>query len=435
MEFPSLVVSDESDRIFEINDYEMAGMSLNLPIRLADRHVIQLPFGSTLFRLPGRIPIAFDPRQGKHVEICEYHGKPVSAVAAFMAPAYLQLYRAAFRRLPNATRLPLYSYTAAGWLEGAFCASGIRIDTDVRQDLDRVDLHAVAKNAYMFLKKHPGNRLVEHLVEKCVLQYGCPAARNLVMKRWECPLPTSPGCNSRCIGCISKQDADNGVISSQERISFIPKVEEIVQIAVPHLEKAPRAIVSFGQGCEGEPLLVGGMIEESIRAIRRRTDRGVININTNGSNPEMIVKLCESGLDSMRVSLNSAQNNYYTLYHKPQNYSFENVIESLKIVRQFGKWSSINYFMFPGFTDNPVEMAALINLVKSVKLNMIQTRNLNMDPELYIEELDLGSLSAESVGLMNWIVFLREKLPQLVLGYFNPPREGMMQMREYRVRD
>lgn len=346
-----------------------------------------------------------------------------------MAPAYLQLLRCAFHTPPDACRLPLYSYTAAGWSEAGFAVAGVRIDPDCRQDLDRVDLTAIERNAERTLRRFRGNRLVKHLVENCVHRYGCPAARNFVMGRWECPLPSSRACNSRCIACISDQRPGTGVNASQARIEFTPTVDEIVEVAVGHLEKAQRAVVSFGQGCEGEPLLVGGVIEQAIRETRKRCDQGIINLNTNGSLPQVIEKLCVAGLDSVRVSVNSAQEHYYDRYYRPQGYTFTDVVESLRIVRKFGKWSSMNYLMFPGFTDHPQEMAALFELLDKVKLDMIQTRNLNMDPEWYVSELGLSDPQGVSIGMSHWLRQIGSKFPQLVLGYFNPPREVVRQHR------
>jgi hypothetical protein len=66
-------------------------------------------------------------------------------------------------------------------------------------------------------------------------------------------------------------------------VNFKPSQEEIVAISVKHLEEAPEAVISFGQGCEGEPLTEYQLIAASIREIRKRTDKGTINLNTNGS--------------------------------------------------------------------------------------------------------------------------------------------------------
>lgn len=424
---PFLVVSDCDGNLFELPPYLMTGMSLMTPLVPGPSDIIELPFGSNLYMLSGRYPIGFDPRTKLFTEITEYEGNPLYAASAFMAPAYMQLLRSAYGTYPKAPRLPFYSYSALGWMRGKFYVSGIRVDDDERQDLCHVDLGLIQKKAQESVKKFKTNRLVRHLVDNCVCKYGCPAARNFVLGRWEAPLPTSPSCNSGCIGCISKQPETSGVVSSQNRITFVPTPEEVIEIAVYHLTHAPRPVVSFGQGCEGEPLMCGELLEESIKAIRKQTDRGIINLNTNGSKPEIVKRLCEAGLDSIRVSLNSARHTLYDKYYKPRNYSFFDCIESLRIIRRFKRWSSVNYFIFPGITDSRMEIDGLSSLIKDVHINMIQTRNLNMDPEWYINELGYNLNNTECCGLTAWLTRIRTDFPWIKIGYFNPPREEMKQ--------
>lgn len=432
MKLPHLVVSDRDGNIFEIPELSMAGMSLNAPALPTEQELIPLPYGSDLYLLPERTAVGYDPRRKEFVEVKEYHGEPVFAAAAFMAPAYVQVYRSAFATPAGAPRLSLYSYTAVGWKNGQFYAAGKRIDPDLRQDLSTFNLNLVEQEARRMLRRYPQNRLTGHLIRNCVFRYGCPAARNFALGRWECPIPTSPGCNAACVGCISEQPAETGVRSTQDRLDFMPSVEEIVEFTVPHLKNAPRAVVSFGQGCEGEPLLAGPAIKEAIKEIRRCTDRGIININTNASRPAVVEELCKAGLDSIRVSLNSAQKRYYEAYYRPRHYGFEDVVESLRVMRRYNRWASINYFVFPGFTDHPEEVSALERLIEEVKINMIQARNLNIDPEWYIEELGLkelaasnGKAAAKPIGILAWIERISQKFPWIKWGYFNPPREEM----------
>ncbi|MBN1411183.1 MAG: radical SAM protein [Spirochaetales bacterium] len=425
MSLPFLLVSDAEGNIFEVPELRMTGMSLNTPVIPETDDLIPLPYGSNLFMLSGRIPMGYDPGKKSFTPLEKYKGNPVFAVAAFMAPAYLQLLRAGYLTNKNAERLPMYSYTAAGWKDGQFMAAGLRIDPDPRQDLVHMNEDLIKSQAEAVLKKYPKNRLVAHLVNKCVKSYCCPAARNFVLERWECPAPTSPACNAECIACISRQPEESSVPASQDRIEFIPTPGEIAEFTVPHLEKAQRPVISFGQGCEGEPLLVGDVIEESIKLIRKKTDRGIININTNGSRPDVVKRLLEAGLDSIRVSLNSAQEKYYDKYYRPRQYGFEEIRESLKLVRRYNRWASLNYFMFPGFTDREGEKSALEKLILSTKINMIQTRNLNMDPEWYVDRLGLMNLQGNACGMRKWIDWIHESFPWIKLGYFNPPREEM----------
>ena len=418
-----LVVSNAEGEIFELPDYEMVGMNLDQCVRPTGETIIPLPYGSDLFQLPGRIPLGYDPRQGRVVEVRESHGERVYPVAAFMAPAHLQFLRAAYQTPAGAPRLSLYAYTAVGWQDGQFVVPATRIDADIRQDPTHVNLRMVENGARRLLKRYPHNRLVEHLIRNCVFRYGCPAARNFALGRFELPVPTSPGCNAACVGCISEQPQESGVTPPQERITFVPTPEEIAEMAIPHLESAPAAVLSFGQGCEGEPLLVADVLAEAIRLIRRHTRKGVINLNTNGSNPAAVEQLCRAGLDSIRVSLNSTQPECYRAYYRPRHYRFEDVVSSLSVVRRFGRWASINYFIFPGLTDHPCEMEALAQFIDTTGLNMIQTRNLNIDPDWYMAILNVRTLPGKPIGIPAWLAWLQQTFPTIRLGYFNPPRE------------
>jgi wyosine [tRNA(Phe)-imidazoG37] synthetase (radical SAM superfamily) len=242
------------------------------------------------------------------------------------------------------------------------------------------------------------------------------------MGRWECPIPTSPACNANCIGCISFQPQEETIPSTQDRLTFKPLPEEIVEFTVPHLQEAPFPIVSFGQGCEGEPLLMWETIRESILAMRKHTPRGSININTNGSKPAAVQALCEAGLDSIRVSLNSARPAIYEAYYRPNNYRFDDIVESLRVVNRFGGWTSINYFVFPGMTDSIEEYESLRELIRSTGLSMIQWRNFNIDPDWYLGKIGVTD-TGECMGVKQMMELLREEFPQLRFGYFNPPME------------
>jgi wyosine [tRNA(Phe)-imidazoG37] synthetase (radical SAM superfamily) len=259
-------------------------------------------------------------------------------------------------------------------------------------------------------------------MNNCCNTYHCPAARNLALGRWECPVPSSPACNANCIGCISFQPAEETIVSTQDRLTFKPLASEIVEFTVPHLINAPYPIVSFGQGCEGEPLLMWETIRESILEIRRHTNRGSININTNGSKPDAVKALCEAGLNSIRVSTNSARKDIYTAYYRPNNYSFEDILESLKIVRSYGGWTSINYFVFPGMTDSIEEYEALRQLIIDTDLCMIQWRNFNIDPDWYLGQIGVTE-TGEMMGIKQLMELLHEEFPKVQFGYFNPPGE------------
>jgi pyruvate-formate lyase-activating enzyme len=344
------------------------------------------------------------------------------AVAAFIPPAHTGFYLAAYETMPDAPTLPLFCYTAVGWLDGKFYVPATRIEDDIRQECAGFDDKKVKEGVKTLVEAYPHNRLVQHLADNCALTYHCPAARNYFMGRWECPIPSSPACNANCIGCISFQPEEESIVSTQDRLRFKPTAHEIVEYTVPHLETAPFPIVSFGQGCEGEPLLMWETIRESIIEIRKHTSKGSININTNGSKPDAVRELCKAGLNSIRVSTNSAREKIYTPYYRPNNYTFDDIVESLKVVREFGGWTSINYFVFPGMTDSAEEYEALRKLIRDTDLNMIQWRNFNIDPDWYMGRLGITD-SGECLGIKQLQDLIHEEFPHLKYGYFNPPIE------------
>jgi molybdenum cofactor biosynthesis enzyme MoaA len=151
--------------------------------------------------------------------------------------------------------------------------------------------------------------------------------------------------------------------------------------------------------------------------------RGRIHLNTNGSRPEMVSRLIDAGLNSIRVSLNSVREAIYTAYYQPRAYRFSDVAESIRRARQHGLWTSINYLSFPGVTDDENELAALSHLIESTGLQMIQWRNLNIDPDWYVNSINLPAVT-KTLGMPSLLQKVREKFPHVRFGYFNPPVAG-----------
>lgn len=417
---PDLLVSNKKGEIFNVPGLSMAG-ARGPRLTLPDKdELITFPKDTLLFQLPGRSPLAYDASKKQFTIIRNFRGEAVFAVAAFIPPGHVNLLNAAFAPTPDGPPLPLYSYTAVGWLNGKIVAAAKRVDPDTRQDFTPADLRACGFRAKTFRARFPGNRLVAHLLDLCLFRYGCPNARNLVLGRSEIPVPVSPVCNARCFGCLSLQKGRE-VPCAQDRIRFVPTAEEIIAYAAPHLRKADRAIVSFGQGCEGEPLLQEKVVVKAIQGLRAQTSRGTIHMNTNGSRPDTLRRLFEAGLDSVRVSLNSAQPALYKRYFKPVDYAFNDLLKSMKIARGLGKWCSVNYFIFPGFTDTPSETEAFIGLLRAVRPSMVQLRNLNMDPVLYQEFYGPTAFKETPFGLLEWMRRVKQSCPWIRYGSFNPP--------------
>ncbi|MFZ5775402.1 MAG: radical SAM protein [Thermodesulfobacteriota bacterium] len=419
---PTLVYATAAGEIKDFPELLMAGRAGHRFFQPAHEDLIPLPEGSDLFVLPGRTPVGFEPESGEPMLLAEdpdAPGEPIQAVAAFMAPAHTANHWAAFEKgNPSAPLLPLFAYAAVGWLDGRFWVSGFRSDQDQRQEANRFQPEKLRQRTESWLRKHPDNRLIQHL-GKCCLTYRCPAAINYFLGMFEAPLPTSPVCNAQCVGCISLQPS-GCCPSTQDRIGFVPTPAEIAEIAVPHLNKVKNGVASFGQGCEGEPLLQAKTIEKAIVLIRKQTTKGTVNLNSNASLPEAVARLCHAGLDSIRVSMNSARPDYHNRYYRPKGFGFDDVRHSIRVMKQHHRFVSLNYFILPGFTDDPAEFAALCELIAECRPNFIQLRNLNMDPDWYLEAIQFTP-SGDPLGIPAWLRRLKQLFPWLRYGYFNPP--------------
>lgn len=421
-ETPRLVFADARGQLIDHPKLEMVafdGETVRPPRR---EELVPLPEGSDLFLLPGRAPLGRDPKTGNMIPFKEFRGEEVSAAAAFIAPAWLRLLHPAFRTGPRAPELPLYAYAPLGFAGEHFWTTGVRVDPERRQDPPLFDLDAITAAVRREVPAHADNRLYGHL-ERCALAYGCRAAQNFFLGRWEAPLPTARSCNAACLGCLSLQP-EGRCPATHDRIDFVPTPEEVAEVAVAHFAKVERGIASFGQGCEGEPILNADLLEASIRRIREQTDRGTINLNTNASRPDVVPRLMAAGLDSMRVSFASGTQAVFDAFHRPRGYGLADVLASARAVKDAGGFLSLNLFVFPGVTDTEREVEALLPLLHDPGVDMIQLRNLNVDPQLWLRTAAAATGSHPPIGLLRFMERLKAAKPSLRYGYFNPSTEG-----------
>jgi len=414
-----MVAATASGEVFDHPRLSMAvwdGVAIRPP---REEELIPLPEGSDVFLLPGRIPMGLAGRKN-HLQA--YDGEPetgpVQAVSAFLAPAYLRLAHPAFEALDDAPPLPLFAYAPLGWLDGRFWTAGIRIDPEQRQDPALFDLKLIRRRVQSELAERPRNVLLRQL-ERCALEYQCRAAQNYFLRRWEAPLPTSRACNARCVGCISEQEGEIPV--TQERLTEPPPAGDVAEVALTHFARVKHPVASFGQGCEGEPLTRAPVLEDAVRRVRDGGGVGTLNLNSNASRPDAVAALFDAGLDSIRISLNSARKEIYEAYHRPAGYGFEDVEESAQRAGAAGGFISVNLLVFPGVTDREEEVEALEAWIATHRVDMIQWRNLNIDPALYLDTVGYGSAGdGACLGLLETIQRIRARFPDLRHGYFNP---------------
>ncbi|MDI6740592.1 MAG: radical SAM protein, partial [Candidatus Edwardsbacteria bacterium] len=361
-------------------------------------------------------------QNGVPVYLEKLNGKLIFPIAAFMPAGYTRTLMPGYVERTAKPLLPLWSYTALAWHKRKICGAAKLVAKNLKAD---PELHSPEQDKKLVrlveqrLKQEPDNRLLKQLA-RCALEYHCFAGKNTFYRRWELPLPTSPVCNARCLGCLSLQPAAAGeCCASQERIAFVPTPDEIAALAVPHLKTADAAIASFGQGCEGEPLLQAETIERAIKLIRTQTGRGTININTNGCSPQKINRLADAGLDSVRISLNSSIKQCYDAYYRPLRYAFRDVLTSIRVAKDAGLYVSVNLLVFPGYTDREQEVAGLLKLFGKLKVDMVQMRNLSIDPWWYLRTIPRPKGGA--IGIAQLIQTFKKELPNIRIDCFNIP--------------
>lgn len=374
---------------------------------------IPLPEGALLLTLPGRSAVGYEGSQ-LH-EIADVEGAQVCAVAAALPLGYTRVALPAYVERPGAPALPLYGYSAVAWSDAGLRVAAVRTDELESWAPQTHAAEQVRDGIALRTLEFPGNTLLQQLA-RCATEYGCFTAQNMFLRQGEAALPVSPACNARCIGCISEQEPDAQVKSAQERVRRRPTIDEICELAIAHLRAVPAGMISFGQGCEGEPLLAAPLIEQAIRRIRASVRTGTIHCNTNASNPKALARLIDAGLQSIRVSLNSVRPHEYAAYYRPRGYGFEEVLESLRVASGRAIAVSLNLLTHPGVTDAPQEVEAFGRLLREFPIAMVQTRTLNVDPAIYFAAV--GRPAARPMGMRAWLAWLRREFPALRVGNF-----------------
>ncbi len=395
-----LAYCDERGRVFYDAQREpLADGGIVAPARSED--LLPAPQGTVQMMLPGRSPLVRDTMPARGV-----------ALAAILPAGYTRLLVPAFDRAPSAPELPLYGYTFASvvndelhvaaqktdehedWAPRYFKAGELEEAIDTRMSVD------------------PGNQVLRQ-VALCSRKYGCFTAQNVFITRGEAALPVSPNCNAKCVGCISQLEPERNVSSPQRRIVIETSAQELARVGIHHLQRVHDGIVSFGQGCEGEPLLRVSTVARAIAAIRGACHGGTVNCNTNGSLPGALQRCIDAGLQAVRISLNSFRPAVYAAYYRPYRYSLEDVFASVKLASSAGLRVSLNLLTHPGVTDDEDELRAMEAFLSTVRVDMIQTRTLNIDPEWYFDAVGrpvramgmryaLGRIATRGVAIGNF---------------------------------
>lgn len=399
------LIADNHGNIFDVPEAEAVGRVGEKFFKLKPENLIKLPESADLMFLPNRRAVGF-----KRGEFLPLKGRAVSAI---LPQGYTRTHLPAFKRDNHAQILPLYGYTAVALYRDELYAAALYTDENHKWDPTHYNGRELKKFIRRVKKDLPDNRIVEH-VAHCSLEWHCLTAQNLFYRRWECGIPTSPTCNANCLGCISLQSSEC-CPSPQSRINFKPTPEEIADVGIYHLSHAKDAIISFGQGCEGEPSLQAENICAAIEKIREKTSRGQININTNAGFTAGIKKIVDAGLNSMRVSIISADAENYQKYYRAA-YKIDAVKDSIDYALSKNVHVSLNMLYMPGFNDRQSEFAAWKKFLRELPVQMIQVRNLNYDPDEFFKIMPHDE---NFLGTQRFLRELQKKFPTLTIGNFS----------------
>jgi pyruvate-formate lyase-activating enzyme len=460
---PRLLVAAPDGTVYEHPELEMAldnGLDL---LRVTPKDVIPLPSDWDLMAVPGTRPIGYDPKTGRFETLTTFttdDGKTFEpwAVACHPPPGYVRNHHVAAlftdethpdaklkaqqeeiaaKRARDAAKaekrglrvldaagddarpgLPLWAYTAVGAGQKGTVAALFLADETTRWAPSLFYKADLKDKVAARIAQDPDNQVLRQLAS-CATDSLCCCASNVFNERWEGAVPIAPACTAACLGCISKEPEWNTPVP-QKRLKFQPTPDEIARVIAHHLERAPEPMMSFGQGCEGEPTMNGPVIIESIRLARERTKRGIININTNGSRPETIRACAKAGATALRISLNTFDPDVYTMYYRPADYTFDDVMKSFAAGRDEGMHISINLLIWPGWTDQMAEIDRISPLVEDGRLHMIQLRNLCVDPGYYRKALPPREQRGALLGMKGFVKELHRRHPKLRFGTFNP---------------
>ena len=367
----SAVHSDRSGRLVVAADYAAAtsdGSQVG-PLLKA----LPLPPGTDVVHLPGRNGVGLD-RTGRPREL----GQGRFGVAAILPVGFLRMSLPAYIDDLGTPPLRPRAYAAvAADANGQLVVSAVALDADAGS-VDGRSAPDLAARITATQRAHPSSRVLRQLA-RCAKEYRCRAAANAFIGRHDCALPIAAPRNERPLEVlVLHDDAD---ASPSEPAAFRPSPEELADLASRHLEGGG-TVVAFGRACEGEPLLAVRVVEQAIVAIRERTGVGTIHLETNGSAPVALRRLCDAGLDSVAIRIASAAAETYEAIHRPDGFRFADVRASLAHAIAGRVSVALRVLALPGLTDRERELDALVGLAGDLPAGgSIVLSDLSSDPQ------------------------------------------------------
>lgn len=321
---------------------------------------IPLPPGTDLVPLP-REAIAYD-RGGRPRPL----GKGRLALAAIV-PGHTRLLFPAYRDDAAAPPLEPLPYAAVAADErGELVAAA----AETRSNVATIEEAGVSP-----LREHAANALARQLA-RCAREHACRDARAGI-GHGDLPVPLGAPAAEGPRAPVALRSGYAG--SPTEMAAFRPSAREIADVAASHLERGGTG-VSFGRACEGEPLSRIRVLEEAIAAIRQRSPRATIHLETSGSDPAALRRAADAGLTSVTVRFASARPATYERFHGPIAHRWSDVRASLQVAVERRLGIAIALLVLPGLTDRPDEIDAIVALLGELPGGRLDLRDLGADP-------------------------------------------------------
>ena len=341
--------SDRSGRVFVSADYGATALDGETPAAL-DR-AIPLPPDAELVPLADRAAVGID-RRGQPRPL----GPSRWALAAILRPGHLRTHLPACDPAADVTPLePLpYAAVAADQAGEIVVAAVAPVHAPVPPG-PADDLAALITER---LRSEPSNRLLRQLA-RCAREYTCPAARNAFLGRGECALPIGATSNDQAGPIVALRRRDER--APTEPAAMRATAADVAVVANAHF-RAGGTSVSFGQACEGDPLVLARTIAEAV-GLMTRPDRTEIVIRTNGSSAAALGRVADAGIDHVIVALASVHGPTYERVHAPIGHRWTDVRASLREAASRKLALTIELLSLPGLTDRDTEASALVALL------------------------------------------------------------------------
>ena len=139
------------------------------------------------------------------------------------------------------------------------------------------------------------------------------------------------------------------------------------------LDELDKYLISVNLYNWGEPLL-HPQIAEMVRMIHNRRIFTKISTNLNTYNREVLVELCEAGLDYLMVSFSGASQEVYEQYHSRGN--LDVVLENIRYLTAYKKRNNLRRpiveFKYLVFRHNRQEMEAARNMAAGLGVDLFR---------------------------------------------------------------